>query len=283
MPPGATAASRAAIPLNLPGLGHPRLRAPRELREAPTIQAMDQLVDSPPLPLDLDLAWRNSFARLGPAFYTELPATLPSPYLVGLNRCTGRRANWTNRSAPEGGVEAFTGNRRSTGSRPLASVYSGHQFGVWAGQLGDGRAILWARIENPGRHRRSCSSRAAGPRPTRAWATAAPCCAPASANTSAPKRCRGWASHHPRAVRHRLAAPVQREDRRPRHRHAGVPQLRAFRAFRAFLGTRPARRAAPAGRLCDRHGIYPECRGASGSPAIRTPRCWSRSASAPRR
>jgi serine/tyrosine/threonine adenylyltransferase len=26
--------------------------------------------------------------------------------------------------------------------RPLAAVYSGHQFGVWAGQLGDGRAIL---------------------------------------------------------------------------------------------------------------------------------------------
>ena len=28
------------------------------------------------------------------------------------------------------------------GSKPLATVYSGHQFGVWAGQLGDGRAIL---------------------------------------------------------------------------------------------------------------------------------------------
>lgn len=25
---------------------------------------------------------------------------------------------------------------------PLAQVYSGHQFGVWAGQLGDGRGIL---------------------------------------------------------------------------------------------------------------------------------------------
>ena len=29
-----------------------------------------------------------------------------------------------------------------SGSEPLAAVYSGHQFGVWAGQLGDGRAIL---------------------------------------------------------------------------------------------------------------------------------------------
>ena len=39
-------------------------------------------------------------------------------------------------------MEAFTGNLPLAGSRPLASVYSGHQFGVWAGQLGDGRAIL---------------------------------------------------------------------------------------------------------------------------------------------
>ncbi len=33
------------------------------------------------------------------------------------------------------------------GSEPLASVYSGHQFGQWAGQLGDGRAILLGEIE----------------------------------------------------------------------------------------------------------------------------------------
>lgn len=28
------------------------------------------------------------------------------------------------------------------GMEPLAQVYSGHQFGMWAGQLGDGRGIL---------------------------------------------------------------------------------------------------------------------------------------------
>jgi uncharacterized protein YdiU (UPF0061 family) len=31
----------------------------------------------------------------------------------------------------------------------LASVYSGHQFGVWAGQLGDGRAILLGEAQTP--------------------------------------------------------------------------------------------------------------------------------------
>ena len=39
-------------------------------------------------------------------------------------------------------LQALSGNRPIAGTRPLASVYSGHQFGVWAGQLGDGRAIL---------------------------------------------------------------------------------------------------------------------------------------------
>ena len=38
---------------------------------------------------------------------------------------------------------------RSEGSHPKASVYSGHQFGVWAGQLGDGRAISLGEIQTP--------------------------------------------------------------------------------------------------------------------------------------
>jgi uncharacterized protein YdiU (UPF0061 family) len=36
------------------------------------------------------------------------------------------------------------------GSEPLAAVYSGHQFGVWAGQLGDGRAHLLGEIAAAG-------------------------------------------------------------------------------------------------------------------------------------
>ena len=33
--------------------------------------------------------------------------------------------------------------------RSLASVYSGHQFGVWAGQLGDGRALWLGELDTP--------------------------------------------------------------------------------------------------------------------------------------
>ena len=33
-------------------------------------------------------------------------------------------------------------------SEPISTVYSGHQFGVWAGQLGDGRAILLGDVNS---------------------------------------------------------------------------------------------------------------------------------------
>lgn len=41
-----------------------------------------------------------------------------------------------------GGAGVWGGESLLPGMSPLAQVYSGHQFGVWAGQLGDGRGIL---------------------------------------------------------------------------------------------------------------------------------------------
>ena len=32
--------------------------------------------------------------------------------------------------------------------KPMATAYSGHQFGDWAGQLGDGRAILLGELNH---------------------------------------------------------------------------------------------------------------------------------------
>jgi len=90
------------------------------------------------------LAWQHGFAALGPAFFTELqPTPLPSPHWVGKSASVahllGLDEAWLRSDAA---LQAFTGNALLAGSRPLASVYSGHQFGIWAGQLGDGRAIL---------------------------------------------------------------------------------------------------------------------------------------------
>jgi len=94
--------------------------------------------------VDLGLRWAPGFSALGPAFYSEIsPRPLPDPYWVGHSQAVARDLgldpDWQDSSDA---LAALTGNVRIAGTRPLASVYSGHQFGVWAGQLGDGRAIL---------------------------------------------------------------------------------------------------------------------------------------------
>lgn len=43
---------------------------------------------------------------------------------------------------------ALSGNRVLPGMRPYAARYGGHQFGHWAGQLGDGRAITLAEMRD---------------------------------------------------------------------------------------------------------------------------------------
>ena len=93
---------------------------------------------------DLGLTWRNTFAALGEDFYTRLSAqALPDPYWVAhsasLAHEMGLTSSWQQ---SDDWLQALSGNRAVAGAQPLASVYSGHQFGVWAGQLGDGRAIL---------------------------------------------------------------------------------------------------------------------------------------------
>jgi serine/tyrosine/threonine adenylyltransferase len=43
-------------------------------------------------------------------------------------------------------LQTFAGNRGLAGSRAWAYNYGGHQFGHWAGQLGDGRALSLAEV-----------------------------------------------------------------------------------------------------------------------------------------
>ena len=42
----------------------------------------------------------------------------------------------------------MSGNYIPAGTKPYAMSYGGHQFGNWAGQLGDGRAINFGEIVN---------------------------------------------------------------------------------------------------------------------------------------
>ena len=99
------------------------------------------------------LLWHNRFHALGEAFFTVLPAQpVPDPHWVAVSddcaALLGLPTDWAQR--PDwNALQVLSGNAAWPGMQPLASVYSGHQFGVWAGQLGDGRALLLGELATP--------------------------------------------------------------------------------------------------------------------------------------
>jgi uncharacterized protein YdiU (UPF0061 family) len=123
----------------------------------------DRTYDSPDAPRAIyrsdSLPFAHSFAGLPPAFYTRLmPTPVPAPYLVCASTAAAEMIQLDPADFGSAAfIETFSGNRVPEKALPLAAVYSGHQFGVWAGQLGDGRAILLGDVpaapgaEAPGR------------------------------------------------------------------------------------------------------------------------------------
>ena len=62
-------------------------------------------------------------------------------------------------------VNVFSGNQLLDGMQPYAMCYGGHQFGHWAGQLGDGRAINLAEIQLVDNSYKTLQLKGAGPTP----------------------------------------------------------------------------------------------------------------------
>jgi uncharacterized protein YdiU (UPF0061 family) len=100
----------------------------------------------------------SRFESLGDAFHTRLPATpLPSPHWVGWSAEAAALLGLAPELPQDAALlQRLSGNpvpNMPDDLMPLASVYSGHQFGHWAGQLGDGRALLLGELISPqGRH-----------------------------------------------------------------------------------------------------------------------------------
>ena len=95
--------------------------------------------------------WLNRYASLGARFHTPLqPLGLPEPHWVahspGCADLLGLPADW--HWQPQS-LQVMAGNALWPGMSPIATVYSGHQFGAWAGQLGDGRAHLLGELLTP--------------------------------------------------------------------------------------------------------------------------------------
>ena len=112
-----------------------------------------ELANEPVAPEPLVGGWPNRFQGLGGSFYTALPPEpLPDPHWVATSAdCAallGLPPDWAQRPDWQA-LQVFSGNCVWPGMQTLASVYSGHQFGVWAGQLGDGRALWLGEIDTP--------------------------------------------------------------------------------------------------------------------------------------
>ena len=62
-------------------------------------------------------------------------------------------------------LQVFSGNQVLPGMDPHAACYGGHQFGNWAGQLGDGRAINLGEVVNRRSQHWTLQLKGAGPTP----------------------------------------------------------------------------------------------------------------------
>ncbi|KNC88787.1 protein adenylyltransferase SelO [Trabulsiella odontotermitis] len=91
--------------------------------------------------------WRDEL----PGFYTALqPTPLKNARLIWHNAPLAEALGVdASLFQPEQGAGVWSGETLLPGMSPLAQVYSGHQFGVWAGQLGDGRGILLGEQQLP--------------------------------------------------------------------------------------------------------------------------------------
>jgi serine/tyrosine/threonine adenylyltransferase len=80
------------------------------------------------------------------------PEPCPSPRLVSIvssvAKLIGLDIEKQSAEERQGMVEVLSGNQPANpNSKPWALCYGGHQFGSWAGQLGDGRAISLGQVQ----------------------------------------------------------------------------------------------------------------------------------------
>ncbi|MBT5073605.1 MAG: YdiU family protein [Kordiimonadaceae bacterium] len=96
----------------------------------------------------MTLHFDNRYAALGERFYASLkPLSLPDPASVIINNDALKQVGLNDYST-EHLLSLFSGSLLPEGSDPLAMVYSGHQFGGYSPQLGDGRGILIGQVTN---------------------------------------------------------------------------------------------------------------------------------------
>jgi uncharacterized protein YdiU (UPF0061 family) len=95
--------------------------------------------------------WSKGFAALGPEFVTPVDLQpLSAPYLVAYSSDAAALVGLDSQHVQSTAwQQVLSGNAIPPNIQLGASVYSGHQFGQWAGQLGDGRAVMLGAVTPP--------------------------------------------------------------------------------------------------------------------------------------
>jgi serine/tyrosine/threonine adenylyltransferase len=101
------------------------------------------------------------------ALYSRVdPTAVPAPRLIAHSREVAALLGIDEATvASPLFAEVFGGNALMEGMQPYAANYGGHQFGHWAGQLGDGRAITLGEVINGSRERWELQLKGAGKTP----------------------------------------------------------------------------------------------------------------------
>jgi uncharacterized protein YdiU (UPF0061 family) len=102
----------------------------------------------------------------GACFTRVAPTRVSAPRLLAYSREVLELLDLSPAATEsEAFAEVFGGSRVLEGMDPYAACYGGHQFGNWAGQLGDGRAISLAEVKNTRGERWELQLKGAGPTP----------------------------------------------------------------------------------------------------------------------
>ena len=100
------------------------------------------------LPADLETA-NNRRQVLSACYSRVLPTLVTNPQTVAYSREVAKLLDLSEELCKSADfTQVFAGNLLLPGMDPYATCYGGHQFGNWAGQLGDGRAINLGEVVN---------------------------------------------------------------------------------------------------------------------------------------
>ncbi len=95
------------------------------------------------------LSWNNPWLQLPDCFHQSVqPVPLDNPYFAHCNPYAAQLLGLpVEQLTTETALRCFNGNGLLPGTSPIASVYAGHQFGIFTSPLGDGRAILLGEVQ----------------------------------------------------------------------------------------------------------------------------------------